>query len=58
MKADITIFDFSTIIDEADYFSIKRPKGIDHVIIDGQFAIKDSLIINQRLGKFISYYDI
>ena len=58
MTADITIFDPRTVIDRADYFDIKRPKGIDHVIIDGKFAIKDSVIVDRRLGKFISYYDI
>lgn len=52
--ADITIFDLNKIKDEATYQEpLKQPTGIDHVIINGEIALKNGEIINNRLGKSI-----
>lgn len=51
--ADITIFDYETIIDTATFQEPQlRPEGVDFVIIDGQIAIRDGKTVNNTLGKF------
>lgn len=53
--ADITIFDDKTIIDKADFSNpIVPPEGIKYVLVDGKLALKDDIMINNKLGKFIS----
>lgn len=54
--ADLTIFDPDTIADGATYSDLHiQPEGIDFVIIDGKKAMENKKVINNRLGKFISY---
>lgn len=54
--ADITIFDPNNIGDRATFTdSNLESVGIEAVIINGEIAVKDNVIINDRLGKFISY---
>ncbi len=54
MDADIVVFDNKKIIDKATYLEPQlKPEGIEHVVIDGKFAIKDGQTINIKCGKFI-----
>ena len=53
--ADITIFNPNTVIDKADFSQLRKPEGIDWVIIDGKIAVENGNTINQQLGKFIPY---
>jgi N-acyl-D-amino-acid deacylase len=56
--ADITIFDPETIIDGPTFQDITLPnKGIDYVIVNGEIALKDNEIIDDRAGEFIAYQD-
>lgn len=56
--ADITIFDSETIIDGPTFQDITLPnKGIDYVIVNGEIALKDNEIIDDRAGEFIAYQD-
>ncbi|HEY8892001.1 MAG TPA: amidohydrolase family protein [Clostridium sp.] len=52
--ADVTIFDFNKIEDGATYLEpVKKPIGIEYVIIGGEIALKHSSIVNSKLGKAI-----
>ena len=52
--ADITVFDLNKIEDGATYLEpVKKPIGIEYVIIGGEIALKHGHIINDRLGKSI-----
>ncbi len=52
--ADITIFDFEKVKDNATFSSpILPPQGIDYVLIDGQLAAKDCRIIRNNCGKAV-----
>ena len=53
--ADITIFNPDTISDQEDFLALKRPEGIDYVIIGGDIALKDGEIVNGRKGRFIPF---
>lgn len=51
--ADITIFDYDTIIDKATFQKPQlRPEGIDYVIVDGKVAIERGKTVNNTFGKF------
>ena len=51
--ADITIFDYNTIIDKATFQDPQvRPDGIECVIINGEIAVENGKTINNTLGKF------
>jgi len=51
--ADITIFDYNTIIDKATFQDPQvRPDGIEYVIINGKIAVKNGKTINNTMGKF------
>ncbi|WP_264740046.1 N-acyl-D-amino-acid deacylase family protein [Cytobacillus firmus] len=52
MIADITVFDANTVTDKATYDNPKQyAEGIEHVIINGQFAIKNSEPTGVQAGK-------
>ncbi len=54
--ADLVIFDPDQIDDLASFSEpTLAPNGIEYVIINGQIAVKDNLVINGRLGKYINY---
>ena len=51
MSADLTIFDFDKINDEAEYLSPHRyPSGIHHVIVGGRLALSDCKLTGERAG--------
>lgn len=51
--ADITIFNYDTVIDKATFQDPQlRPEGVDYVIINGKLAIEEGQTVNNRLGKF------
>ncbi len=52
--ADITIFNPNTITDNATYKNpFMKPTGIEHVIMNGEFAIYNGQQTEKRLGQFI-----
>ncbi|MBX9975969.1 amidohydrolase family protein [Cytobacillus firmus] len=52
MIADITVFDATTVTDKATFDNPKQyAEGIEHVIINGQFAIKNSEPTGVQAGK-------
>lgn len=51
--ADITIFNYDTIIDKATFQDPQlRPEGIDYVIIGGKVAVKEGITVAHNLGRF------
>ncbi len=51
--ADITVFDYNTIIDKATFQDPQvRPEGIDYVIVGGKVAIDNGKTAANTLGKF------
>lgn len=54
--ADLVVFDPNTVI---DYATWAEPglyaDGINHVLIGGEYALKDGIPTEQRLGKFIYF---
>ena len=55
--ADLTIFDPETIIDRADFSELEKPEGICRVLIGGEEALTDGEIVNDRLGRYLSWFD-
>ncbi len=55
MDADITVFDPVLIEDQATYQNTNQhSKGIHHVLVNGQFALRDSHIVNGKAsGQWI-----
>jgi len=52
--ADLVVFDFKNIKDNATYTDPHRyPTGIDHVMINGKFAIKDGALTGERPGEWL-----
>ncbi|MEL7648180.1 MAG: amidohydrolase family protein [Sedimentibacter sp.] len=52
--ADITIFDYNTIIDKATFQDPQvRPEGVDFVIVNGKVAIADNITVNNTHGRFL-----
>ncbi|MPN37449.1 hypothetical protein SDC9_184968 [bioreactor metagenome] len=53
--ADIVIFDSKTIMDKATFNApALPPNGIKYVIVNGEIAVKDNIIVKGNLGRFIS----
>lgn len=51
--ADITIFNYDTVIDRATFQDPQvRPEGIEYVILGGKTAVTDDKTINNTLGTF------
>ena len=58
MVADIVVFDPETVAEESDYKSGKNglpPKGLPHVIVNGQFVKRDNKATNVMAGQPIRY---
>ena len=54
--ADLVIFDENTIRDGATFEEPTLPPvGIDYVLLNGQIAVKNNEILNDRLGRYIPY---
>ena len=52
--ADLTIFDPQTILDRSTYVKAnERPIGIHHVMVNGQWVIKNGEITGARPGKIL-----
>jgi N-acyl-D-aspartate/D-glutamate deacylase len=54
MRADITIFDPDTILDTATYKdSIRFPKGIEHVVVNGELTVHVGEHTHKRAGSVL-----
>jgi len=54
LPADIVVFDPNTIIDQSTYTEPnKYSKGVIHVMVNGQFVLKNEEITSHRSGKFL-----
>jgi N-acyl-D-amino-acid deacylase len=52
--ADITVFDPKTVADTATYDApVSKPIGIEHVLIGGEFGLRDGRQTDRRLGNFL-----
>jgi len=52
--ADLVVFDPATVIDRATYESpLERPLGIDHVLLAGQFVVRDAQLTAARPGAVL-----
>ncbi len=52
--ADIVVFDLKKIQDKATFENSKEsPKGIDYVLVNGEIALDNGKILNNKLGKII-----
>ncbi len=52
--ADVVIFDPERIEDRSDFSQpLVPPVGIDYVLVNGEIAARDSVILNGRLGKSV-----
>jgi N-acyl-D-amino-acid deacylase len=55
--ADITVFNPDTIIDRSTYQDPRRyPEGIKHVLVNGEFIIKNNQYTDKRNGKILKPY--
>lgn len=53
-QADLTVFDWQTVRDEATYLeSVVKPRGIAHVLISGNFALRNGVQTDARLGRVL-----
>ncbi len=54
--ADLTIFNPDTVKDGATFSDLNiLPEGIEYVFINGEKAVDHKMVVNDRLGTFISY---
>jgi len=54
LVADITVFDHETISDQNDFSNpFVKCTGIEHVMMAGEFALKNKEQTDNRLGKFL-----
>ena len=54
MFADIAVFDAEKIIDKATYHDPHNfPEGIHHVIVNGEFAVRDGRQTDAKPGKVL-----
>jgi N-acyl-D-aspartate/D-glutamate deacylase len=54
--ADITVFDPDTVIDHASWTAPQLfSEGILHVLIDGEFAVRNGVLSDARNGRFIPF---
>ena len=52
--ADIVVFDPETVIDRSTYDDPRRhPTGIEHVLVNGTFAVKEAKPTGKRSGRTI-----
>lgn len=59
MDGDIVIFDYDKIIDCATFDNpTESPLGIEYVIINGEIALQNNEILQNRLGKVIRRFQI
>ncbi len=54
--ADLAVFDPDTVIDKATWSEPALfSEGIIHVLIGGEFALRDGQVTQQRLGRFVKF---
>ena len=54
MVADVTVFNKDTITDTATYDApFQKPVGVEHVIMNGVFALKNGQQTEERLGDYL-----
>ncbi len=54
--ADITIFDPRTVVDEATWSDPgKHARGVHHVLLGGEFALRDGVLNSDRHGQFVPF---
>lgn len=54
MYADISIFDWDNFHDKSTFDQpYQKPLGLNHVIVSGQVLVKNGVLTNKRLGRWI-----
>lgn len=57
MVADVTVFNPATVIDQATYTEpFQYNKGIHHVIVNGQFVLKDTDHTGRKPGRALRFH--
>ncbi len=57
MAADVTVFDPATVLDQATYtVPFQYNKGIQHVIVNGQFVLKDTDHTGNKPGRALRFH--
>ena len=52
MDADLTVFDPLVVGSDADYDDpAQYPRGIEHVLVDGEFVVRDESVTDETPGK-------
>ena len=52
--ADITVFDAENVRDTATFLdSVKKPEGIHHVLVGGEFALRDGVATGVNRGTVL-----
>jgi N-acyl-D-amino-acid deacylase len=53
--ADLVVFDMATIADQATFFEPhQHAVGIDHVLVNGEFVVRDGTILLTLPGRVIT----
>ena len=54
MRADLVVFDFGDVVDEATYDEpLRPPTGVRHVLVNGRFGVRDGEPMQARAGRFL-----
>ena len=54
LVADIAVINMETVADRATYEDpFQKPEGVIHVLMDGQFALRNGVQTEKRLGKIL-----
>ena len=54
MVADVTVFNYDTITDTATFDDpFQKPVGVEHVIMNGKFALRNGMQTEERLGDYL-----
>jgi N-acyl-D-amino-acid deacylase len=54
MWADLAVFDAATVVDRATPDDPEQaPTGLPHVLVNGQFAVRDGAYTGARAGKVL-----
>jgi N-acyl-D-aspartate/D-glutamate deacylase len=55
MNADLVVFDLGDVEDAATYAEpLTPPKGVVHVLVNGEFGIRDGVATGERAGRFVT----
>jgi len=55
MSADLVVFDLGDFEDAATYAEpLTPPTGVVHVLVNGEFGVRDGVATGDRAGRFVT----